>query len=106
MGRGIKVTLAEGYYVEIDSLNYTLKQRYRGKTKDGLPRNGERTIGYYGNLRQCVESYIAVNQLDQLAGKEMPLVQYVRMVENANKKVLNELGGSLQGIEDILKWEQ
>lgn len=105
MDRVIRITLDREYCVDIDPLNYTLKQRYKGKTKDGSPREGERTVGYYGNLRQCIEKYMAENQLDELAGQEMPLVQYVRMVENANKKVMYALGDSLQRIERILEQE-
>lgn len=102
MDRVIRITLDREYCVDIGPLNYTLKQRYKGKTKDGKPREGERIIGYFGNLRQCIERYIEENQLDKLAGQEMPLVQYVRMVENANKKALNELEDSLRRIEKNL----
>ena len=102
MDRTIKITLNSDYFIEIDPLNYTLKQQYSGRTKDGKPRDRERIIGYFGNLRQCIERYIEENQLDKLAGQEMPLVQYVRMVENANKKALNELEDSLRRIEKKL----
>lgn len=103
MDRMIKIALNRDYFIEIDPLNYTLKQQYSGRTKDGKPRAGERVIGYFGNLRQCVERYMAENQLDDLAGQEMPLVQYVRMIENANKKVMCALEDSLQRIERILE---
>lgn len=103
MDRTIKITLNSDYFIEIDPLNYTLKQQYSGRTKDGRPRAGERVIGYFGNLRQCVERYMAEYQLDELAGQEMPLVQYVRMIENANKKVMRALEDSLQRIERILE---
>lgn len=32
------INLTNGYFIEIDDLNYTLKQRYKGKTKDGEER--------------------------------------------------------------------
>ena len=106
MDRVIRITLDKEYCVDIDPLNYTLKQRYKGKTKDGSSREGERIIGYYGNLRQCVEKYMTENQLDELAGQEMPLVQYVRMVENANKKTMNAQEDSLQRVGRIPERDQ
>ena len=40
------VELQDGYFVEIDSLNYTLRQRYTGQDKDGNEKESIRTIGY------------------------------------------------------------
>lgn len=35
------VELQDGYFVESDSLNYTLRQRYAGQDKDGGIRTGK-----------------------------------------------------------------
>ena len=32
------ITLTNGYYIEIDPLNYTLRQKYTGETKSGEKR--------------------------------------------------------------------
>ena len=38
----MQIILMNGYYIEIDPLNYTLKQKYKGTKKDGVtPRDGE-----------------------------------------------------------------
>lgn len=87
----VEVNLMDGYFVEIDPLNYTLKQRYNGKDKDGNIRDGERFIGAYGNMNQCVESFMTLYQLDSMKGQSISFRQYVGMVENANKRAIGEL---------------
>ena len=44
------ITLKRGYYIEIDSLNYTLRQKYIGTTKTGELKEVSRTIGYFGKM--------------------------------------------------------
>lgn len=34
------IELKNGYHIEVDSLNYTLRQRYAGTTKNGEEREG------------------------------------------------------------------
>lgn len=34
------IKLINGYYIEIDPLNYTLRQEYIGKTKEGKEKKG------------------------------------------------------------------
>lgn len=31
----VTIELVDGYFIEVDELNHTLKQRYQGETKDG-----------------------------------------------------------------------
>ena len=50
----IEIKLQDGYFIEVDPLNYTLRQRYSGKTKDGEEKESVRTHGYYGSIRQAV----------------------------------------------------
>lgn len=95
----VEVNLMDGYFVEIDPLNYVLKQRYSGKDKDGNTRDGERFIGAYGNMNQCVESFMTLYQLDSMKGQSISFRQYVGMVENANKRAAGELKVVLREFE-------
>lgn len=95
----VEVNLMDGYFVEIDPLNYTLKQRYNGKDRDGNIRDGERFIGAYGNMNQCVESFMALYQLDSMKGQSISFRQYVGMVENANKRATKDLMDVLEKFE-------
>lgn len=46
----LKIELINGYYIEVDELNHTLKQRYTGKTKDGQKKRSRQN---YRVLLQC-----------------------------------------------------
>lgn len=80
----MKIELANGYFIEVDALNYTLRQKYQGKDKDGQPKESEKTIGYYGNLEDAVHSFLKANQLDSMADMSMDFDTYLEMVRHAN----------------------
>ena len=54
----LTVELQDGYFVEIDSLNHTLRQRYAGQDKDGNEKESVRTIGYFGDMKQCIKALL------------------------------------------------
>lgn len=89
------IELKNGYYIEVDSLNYTLRQRYTGTTKDGEGKEAFRTCGYYGNIRQAIEKYIKLTQMDVLSDESVSLMEYVKSIEQANKL-------AVQGLEHVL----
>ena len=37
----VTIELINGYFIEVDELNHTLKQRYQGETKDGEKKPAE-----------------------------------------------------------------
>lgn len=49
------VKLNYGYYIEIDQLNYTLRQQYIGQKRTGEEKEAVRTYGYYGNIRDAMK---------------------------------------------------
>lgn len=86
-----EVNLIDGYFLEIDQLNFTLKQRYIGKTKEGAHKEAVRTIGYYGDMEHCIETLFKLEQANITKGQELSIRGYASMVEQSNKRVLNEL---------------
>lgn len=87
------INLANGYYIDVDPLNYTLKQKYAGKKKDGTLKEADRTHGYYPTLESAVERFITLNQIDCGADLAVDLREYVEFVRDAN----------LQAIKDVKK---
>lgn len=85
------INLTDGYYIEIDPLNHTLYQKFKGKTKDGEPRVGRRTIGYFGNFERAVERYLKLVQLDKIPGTVNSLPEYIGAVKTANKATVEEI---------------
>ena len=68
------IVIDDEYYIEADDLNWTLyhKHKITDKGREILARRGiestkEETIdniGYYGNLRECITSYVKHRNLD------------------------------------------
>lgn len=86
-GNVVIVELFDNYFVEVDELNHTLKQRYIGKDKDKNDKEAERIIGYFNNMKQCVEKLARLNVLDENDGKHISIKEYAESAEKAFLKV-------------------
>ena len=87
----MQIILTDGYYIQIDPLNYTLYQSYKGKSKKGDPIEGRRTIGYYGKLEHAIERYLELAQLDKIPGTLNSLPEYIGAIKTANKATVEEI---------------
>lgn len=83
----VTIELKNDYFIEVDELNHTLKQRYTGEDKDGNPKEAERIIGYFSNVQQCVERVVRLIPLDENNGTVISLRDYAEAAEKAFKKV-------------------
>ena len=95
----MKINLNYGYYIEVDTYNYTLKQKYDGKTKDGQDKDSVRTCGYFGNIRNCISKYLRLVQLDLLCDEALSLQEYVKDIELINKMAVRGLEKELSRFE-------
>lgn len=91
----VEIKLQDGYFIEIDPLNYTLRQRYSGKTKDGEEKESVRTHGYYRSIRQAVDRYITLSQLDFMDGMSIDLKEYVDLIERLNKSAAQRIESAI-----------
>lgn len=85
------IKLNNDYEIEIDRLNYTLKKRYINKKG----KQDVRVCGYFGNIRQCMEKYLAECQIDFWGSEGMTMLEYVKMVERSNVNAISALYGVL-----------
>ena len=90
------ITLENGYYIEIDPLNYTLRQKYTGETKSGEKKEAFRTLGHFGNAESAIRRYLEISQLDVLDGERLTLEEYVDSIQKINAI-------ALQGIQEELR---
>ena len=90
------INLKNGYYIEIDPLNYTLRQKYTGETKSGEKKDAFRTLGHFGNMESAIRKYIELTRLDVLDGERMTLEEYVDSIQKINAI-------ALQGIQEELR---
>lgn len=84
----MKILLGNGYFVEIDSMNHTLKQKYMGADKQGAEKEYEKTHGYFSNLESAVERYLFLNQIDSMADSSIEMKEYLELVRVANENAV------------------
>lgn len=84
----LAVELQDGYFVEIDSLNHTLRQRYAGQDKDGNEKESVRTIGYFGDMKQCIKALLERYPRELSEKAQFPLVNtwncWIRLIRGQN----------------------
>lgn len=90
------ITLKRGYYIEIDALNYTLRQKYIGTTKTGELKEASRIIGYFGKMEPALQKYLEVSHLDALQDEKLTIEEYIKAIRQINEE-------SLQGLQEELK---
>lgn len=77
------INLKLGYFIEMESMCYTLKQKYKGKNRKGNAKDAERSIGYFGSMHNAIERYLKEVASDTLDGEEMELKEYAKRVDQA-----------------------
>lgn len=84
----MKILLGNGYFVEIDSMNHTLKQGYIGTDKQGKEKEYEKTHGYFSSLESAIERYLFLNQIDSMADLSVDMKHYLELVRVANENAV------------------
>lgn len=87
----VRIELINGYFIEQEPLNYTLKQKFKGEKKDGTPKESVRTIGYFGDLQGAIKRFLKLNQLDENDGLNVDMKNYVDSIAAANEKACAEI---------------
>ena len=89
--RGLTIDLSEiseGYFIEQDELNCTLKKRYMGPDKKtGEQKPAVKTIGYYKTVQDCLERIVRLIPLDENEGTLISMRAYAEQAEKAFKRV-------------------
>lgn len=83
----VKIELINGYFIEVDELNHTLKQTYTGEDKDGNPKECERTIGYFPDVQACLERLFRLVKLDENDKAVISLKEYAECIDKAYLKI-------------------
>lgn len=98
------INLTNGYRIDIDDMNLTLKQRYAFKDKDGNEKETERTIGYFnpvGNgMEGAIKRYLIHNQIDLQSQEAMEMCEYVKSIERINNDAVRQFKAVIGVYED------
>lgn len=91
------IKLDKEFYIDIDDMNHTLKQKYMRKSKDGEEREAERVIGYYPDVEACIEKYIDARQNLLTPDKSITLREYVNLVKKSNNAAVKAIKQLIKG---------
>lgn len=101
----MQITLINGFYIETDNRNFTLKQKYIGTRKDGTKKEYSKIISHCGNLEQALELFLRINQVPKEAKMAVDLMSYASLVEQSNKEAVRALKSVLDGNhDDVCEW--
>ena len=87
----MKINLINGFYIETDNRNFTLKQKYIGTRKDGTKKESVKIISHCGSLEQALELFLRINQVPKEAKIAVDLMSYASLVEQSNKEAVQAL---------------
>ena len=87
----MQIILINGYYIETDNRNFTLKQKYIGTRKDGTRKEAVKIISHCGSLEQALESFLKLYQIDRGARFAVDLMSYADFIKQSNKEAVQAL---------------
>ena len=87
----MQINLINGFYIETDNRNFTLKQKYIGTRKDGIKKEAVKIHGHYGSLEKALEAFLKLYQIDRGARFSVDLMSYASLVEQSNKEAVRAL---------------
>ena len=92
------IELCNGYYIEVDAMNYTLKKRYEGERKEtGEKFDAEKVCGYFSGLDGALEKFVKLNQIDFLPHTGMDLGAYLELVVKSNEEAVRAIKSVVEG---------
>ena len=86
-----RIELDEGYYIDTDAMNYTLKRRQIRKADDGSEREVEKVIGHYGTFIRAIRAAAEVSATEKTEGMRLKVDEYLEGLNAAVKKACEAL---------------
>ena len=87
----MQINLINGFYIETDNRNFTLKQKYIGTRKDGTKKESVKIISHCGSLEQALDLFLRINQVPKEAKMAVDLMAYADFIEQSNKEAVRAL---------------
>ena len=87
----MQINLINGFYIETDNRNFTLKQKYIGTRKDGTKKDAVKIISHCGSLEQALDLFLRINQVPKEAKMAVDLMEYAYFIEQSNKEAVQAL---------------
>ena len=87
----MQINLINGFYIETDNRNFTLKQKYIGTRKDGTRKEAVKIISHCGSMEQALDLFLRINQVPKEAKMAVDLMYYANYIEQSNKEAVRAL---------------
>ena len=87
----MQINLINGFYIETDNRNFTLKQKYIGTRKDGTKKDAVKIISHCGSLEQALDLFLRINQVPKESKIAVDLMYYANYIEQSNKEAVRAL---------------
>ena len=87
----MQINLINGFYIDTDNRNFTLKQKYIGTRKDGTKKEAVKIISHCGSLEQALDLFLRINQVPKEAKMAVDLMSYADFIEQSNKEAVRAL---------------
>ena len=87
----MQISLINGYYIEVNNRNFTLRQKYVGTSKDGNKKEYSKIISHCGSLEQALETFLRLNQIPHDSKLAVDLMEYANYIEQSNKEAVRAL---------------
>ena len=87
----MQINIINGFYIDTDNRNFTLKQKYIGTRKDGTKKDAVKIISHCGNLDQALDLFLRITQVPNEAKMAVDLMSYASLVEQSNKEAVRAL---------------
>ena len=97
----MQIILINGYYIETDNRNFTLKQKYIGTRKDGTKKEAVKIISHCGSLEQALDLFLRINQVPKEAKMAVDLMYYANYIEQSNKEAVRALKSVMEGNHEV-----
>ena len=97
----MQINLINGFYIETDNRNFTLKQKYIGTRKDGTKKESVKIISHCGSLEQALDLFLRINQVPKETKIAVDLMAYANYIEQSNKEAVQALKSILEGNYEI-----
>lgn len=92
------IEVIEGYVIDVDPLNYTLKKDTGRLDKEG--KKIYKTCGYYGSLKSAVSACVGFMQREKLSDGTLTLEQAINVSNQATKRFSDLLELAIKEIKE------
>lgn len=83
----MKIELIEGYFIDVDQRNYTLKKKIKFVNKNNENDERENIYGYFPNAISCLEKLSKLLILDANDDRTITMQEYARQAEESFQKI-------------------